>query len=308
MAAIKRYFNYKNYLHYIFKRMEKRKLARKFSITEPQFIITGLPRTGTTLVYQYIVHRLHVAYFTNKTGEYYHTPCTVTWLSRLFFRPYKSDFSSHYGKVSGNMGPREAGAFWLRFFDINSYTDFQPPQKQNPFEDIDTLRKSVHCIQDIFNGAPFVNKNVKHILRLDVLKRIFPRSVFIIVQRDFLDAALSILEGRKRNLDDPDSWWSARPPSYEALKTLPYPDQVAHQVHDLNQKLQEDLGRISADRVIRLDFRDFCENPDAIITEIKKRCPAVKYKNPEVETFDYRKRQPDCPEEEELARKIEQLF
>lgn len=312
MARLKRYFNYKNYLrfifNYVFKLLEKRKLARTYNITQPQFFITGLPRTGTTLVYQYMVHRLDMAYFTNKTGDYYMTPCAVTWLSRLLLPAYKSNFTSNYGKVSGLMAPREAGAFWLRFFDIHAYTEFQAMQRENPLEHMDTLKKTVACIQHIFNNAPLVNKNVKHMLRLNALEQLFPDACFIIVERDFSDVALSVLEGRKKNTDNPDQWWSVRPPSYDTLKTLPYLDQVARQVHDLNQKLQQDLEQLSPDRVIRLDYRQFCQNPETVIDKIKKRCPAIETRNPPVNSFQYNKRLPATPEEEELVRKVEQLF
>lgn len=308
MARFKRFFDIKNYLRYLFKCMETRKLSRDYRVTQPQFFITGLPRTGTTLVYQYIVHRLDVAYLTNKTGDYFMTPCTVTALSRRFLQPYQSDFSSHYGKVSGLMAPREAGAFWLRFFDIHAYTDYLSSEKDSLYEDTGTMVKTVHCIQHIFNDAPFVNKNVKHILRLDALKHIFANSVFIIIERDLCEVALSVLEGRKTNTSNPDQWWSVRPPSYEQLKTQPYLNQVAHQVIDLHRKLHKDLQHISTDRVIRLDYREFCQNPEGIIEEIIKRCPSITFKNPAVNSFQYRKRQPSNPEEKQLVEKVEQLL
>lgn len=299
MTSVKKYFIYKNYVNYFLKRLEAAKLKKEFRITEPQFFMAGLPRTGTTLMYQYVVHRLHMAYFTNKVGGNKDFPCAVTWLSKLVFPRYKSDFKSHYGRVEGNMAPREAGAFWLRFFHIDDYAGFQSMDNS----DVDLLRRIIFCIQDIFGGAPYVNKNVKHILRLDALEKVFPDSVFIITRRDFEDVALSLLEGRKKNFGDVNQWLSVKPPSYETLKSMPYLDQIAHQVRDMDIKLREDLERIPANRVIYMDYEEFCRNPETLIEKIKEKCPSVKYKNNKVDSFNYKKRVPKNPEEEELVKK-----
>ena len=55
-----------NYLYLI----ERALLAVTSRSEGSQLFILGPPRTGTTLIYQYIAHRLNVAYFTNGVGRY----------------------------------------------------------------------------------------------------------------------------------------------------------------------------------------------------------------------------------------------
>jgi len=302
--SFRKYFNYKNYLRYLLKVLERRRIGQGVEVEAPQFLITGLPRTGTTLVYQYIVHRLHIAYFPNKVGDYYETPCTITALSKRFFSPYCSDFQSRYGKVSGVMAPREAGAFWLRFFDIHHYIDHTQVESR----DVEIIRRTIACIQHIFGDVPFVNKNVKHMLRIDALKMIFPGVVFIIVERDLADVALSIWEARQKNFGDVSNWWSVRPSNYEQLKILPPVEQVAFQVTALQERLKQDLSAFPAESLLYLHYQDFCRNPEGIIQRIKERFPLIEEKNPAAAAFKYSCKTVSTIEEEQLVQKIKQLL
>jgi hypothetical protein len=297
-------FHPRKYAARILKRIEKELLGRPPSACQPQFFILGLPRSGTTLIYQYIVHRLDVAYFPNPVGRYFDSPCAITWLSRMLFPPYCSDFASRYGKVMGRMAPREAGNFWLRFFSLDDYTN----ENQLNAEQAAILQKIIRCVQDIFHNAPFVNKNVKHLLRIGALASGFPDSYFIVVEREFADIGLSILEARRKAATDPADWWSVRPPAFDRLKELPIADQIAGQVFDLNEKMAADLNLLAPERVLRTVYRDFCRNPEGMVARIKEICPGTAYKNEKVDRFEYREKKIGGLEEEILVEKINMLF
>ena len=222
----------------------------------------------------------------------------------MLFPPYRSDFVSRYGKVTGRMAPREAGNFWLRFFHLDDYTD----ENQVSAEQADLLQKTIRCVQDIFGNAPFVNKNVKHLLRIGALAHVFPDSYFIVVEREFADIGLSILEARRKVARDPSDWWSVRPPAYERLKELPIVDQIAGQVFGLNEKMAADLDLLAPERVLRAVYQDFCGNPEGMVARIKDICPSTAYKNEKVDRFQYRKKKIGALEEELLVEKINILF
>ena len=101
--------------------VERLLLNKRYQCSSPQLFIMGLPRSGTTLVYQYIVHRLNVAYFTHGVGKYPDAPCITTWIQHKVHGQYQSAFKSNYGKESGAVAPREAGGWWCRVFDVNNY-------------------------------------------------------------------------------------------------------------------------------------------------------------------------------------------
>lgn len=267
----------------------------------PQLFIIGLPRSGTTLVYQYIVHRLAVSYFTNGVGKLPSAPCLTTFSQRMIYGDYSSDFKSHYGKVKGPVAPREAGAFWARFFGVDDYVGFDSLSRKN----VRTLRKTIACVECIFGGASFVNKNVKHLLRIEAIRRIFPQSHFLVVERDRIDVALSLLRGKYEMLEDPKQWLSARPPDYDALRNLSPPEQVVRQLVSLNAKMEADLSNLGSRNVMRVNYEAFCDQPEQVIEMLGSSFAKTRTRNPAQEGFKRSKRGPRNNEEETLLRLIE---
>lgn len=276
-------------------------LHKEFESTWPQIFILGLPRSGTTLLYQYIVHRFEVAYFTNGVGTYPLSPCLITWLQHKLYGNYKSDFESNYGKVKGSVAPREAGVFWGRFFDLEEYTCYEDLTP----EEIHKLRNIIYCIQWIFGGVPFINKNVKHMLRINALSKIFSNSYFLIVERNLKDVALSMIRGRYKNVTNPNEWWSVRPPNYKALKDLSIAEQVGYQLIALQKKMEADFSKISSERILYVQYEKFCDNPDILVEKMKSMFEPVIFRNGPVEYFEKYTNEPQTLEEKKLIGLIE---
>lgn len=272
-------------------------LQKEYKSSKPQLFILGLPRSGTTLIYQYLVHRLRVAYFTNGVGQFYLSPCLVTFIEHKLNGPYKSDFKSEYGKVKGPTAPREAGSFWGRFFGLDNYIEYS----EMKLYDIHTLRNTLACIQIIFGDVPFVNKNVKHLLRIDAINKIFPNAYFIIVHRKLEDVAVSTLRGRYDNLSDPREWWSVKPPNFIVIKELDIFEQVGHQLISLQRQLEIDLLKIPASRVIRIAYDEFCDNPESIILKLTTISEGMEYRSPPIERFEKYSHSPQDWEEKKLV-------
>ena len=268
----------------------------------PQLFILGLPRSGTTLVYQYIMHRFHVAYFTNGVGIHAYDPSRETHRQLRRNAPYASDFKSTFGRSDGAMAPREAGNFWLRFFDIDAYQTFEDIAPDH----VETLRRTMATVQVIFDGAPFVNKNVKHMLRIDALKRIFPQAHFLVVNRNMTDVALSVLRGRKDMLGDYGSWFSVKPPDYHDLALLDPVHQVCGQLFSLQDRLDQDLQRVDPACVHQLDYAEFCADPDSLLECALAVFKGVEEKNPPVADFETRAGVPENEMETRLVALIKE--
>lgn len=290
------------YIEHLLGLVENININFRHEVDSPQFFILGLPRTGTTLIYQYVVHRLNVAYFTNGVGKYSRSPSLVTLLQKRMCSPYVSNFENNYGRVKGFMAPREAGGFWCRFFSIDNYEKYEEINNRK----INIIKKTIFKIQNTFNGAPFVNKNVKHILRLSALARIFPNSYFIIVWRDPIDIGLSLLKWKKNN--GINKWFSVKPKNYEDLKDTHYLDQIANQVYELDKKLRSDILKLNKERIFNIQYKEFCEDPDSVIDFVLKNTKNTGFKNENVKKFDFRKREAKTEEEKKLVRKINLLF
>ena len=266
------------------------------SARSPQLFILGLPRSGTTLIYQYLVHRLAVAYFTNGVGRLPRSPCVVTLAQRLRHGDYRSDFRSTFGRVEGPVAPREAGAFWGRFF---GYEDYVSPADVSP-RAVTRLRRTVECTQWLFGDAPFVNKNVKHMLRIPALAAIFPESRFLVVERDLEAVALSILRARHANSPAGAKWWSMRPPDHAALRDLDVEAQVVGQVRSLLRRLEIDLHGLDPGRVLRVDYASFCSDPDALVAHVRAAIGPIGERNPPEPGFRCSPAEPRTAQERRL--------
>lgn len=247
-----------------------------------QLFILGLPRSGTTLLYQYVVHRKKVAYFTNGVGEKPFEPCRTTWREITSQPPYRSDFASSFGSSTGTVAPSEAGSFWLRFFDIDAYETLRSVNMR----DMRALARTIHCIEGLFGGAPFVNKNVKHMLRLEVLGKIFPKAHFLVIERQRQDVALSLLRARLKVQGDYAAWYSVRPDSYERLLDLPPEAQVCEQLARLEERMNQDFSRMDSGRVHRIIYDDFCSNPDSVFRLVPDILAGLDDVNPAIDRFE----------------------
>ena len=253
--------------------IERLALSLHWTLDRPVVFILGLPRSGATLVYHYVVYRLEVAYWTNGVGRHPRAPVVTSFLEKRR-GPDHSDFRSRTGKVEGTTAPREADSPWGRFFDPERPPRFEDASSENA----ERLRNLVAATQRVFGGAPFVNKNVKHMLRIDALARIFPESLFLVVRRRMQDAALSILRARLA-AQDPTRWWSVRTPDWERLLALPLEEQVAGQVRGLRRQLGADLAALPRERVLQLDYERFCREPDATLGPLRRMLGALGERN-----------------------------
>ena len=240
--------------------LERGLLAAPWRCREPVLFVLGLPRSGTTLVSQVLVSRARVAYFTRGVGRNPRAPVLVSAAQRLRFGPYVSNFASEYGKVRIQNAPREAGGVWMRFFPRDAYVGAE----DLPRDAVVRLRRMVAATQLSFGGLPFVNKNVKHMLRIPALASAFPRAHFLVVRRDPQDVALSIWRARHKQQSDPQNWWSVRPPEYAALRDRPVAEQVVGQIVGLRDRMQHDLANLAPGRVTWLDYASFCARPDSV--------------------------------------------
>lgn len=281
---------------------ERLLLSRTRAGDQPQLFILGLPRSGTTLVYQYVVHRLRVAYFTAGVERFPRSPCLVTRRELRRHGEYASDFQSNYGSVKGPAAPHEAGQVWARWF---GYEDYVRSEDLSATE-VSGLRRTVAGVQHAFGDVPFVNKNVKHLLRVDALAQVFPRGLFLVVRRNLPDVALSVLRARRANGGDATRWWSARPPDYETLKGLPPPAQVAGQLRSLQRRLDQDLARLDPARVLSVDYDTFCRRPETLIEALRPALGHPPFRNPAVDKFDVTTNAPRTDEERVLLQLLAQ--
>jgi hypothetical protein len=203
---------------------------------------------------------------------------------------------SSYGRSSATLAPHEAGNVWPRYFPLDDYVF---PENVSAA----TRRKVAHTaaiVERVSGRGPFMNKNVKHLLRLEALAQVFPNALFLVVERDSRSVGLSLYRGRIANTGSTRSWWSVRPPTFEKLRLLSPPAQIIGQVRGLQERLEADLRRIQG-RFLRVRYEEFCKDTTSLDSDLRRSSSLVVRQNAPGR-FECPESSPRSAEEDEIVR------
>jgi hypothetical protein len=97
---------------------------------------------------------------------------------------------------------------------------------------------------------------------IDYLNHIVQKPLFLFIKRDAVNNMASLFKTRKIFFNDPNRWYSFKPPEYETLKTKNVYLQLAGQVYYTNKYIEETLGNIQPERRITISYEKFCKAPE----------------------------------------------
>lgn len=253
----------------------------------PPVFILGLPRSGTTLLYQVMVEAFHFAYFPNISNRFYMCPITAARVGLRVCSEYRSTFESDYGFENGCLAPSESGNIWNRWFPQERRDGFNytPAGYLKP-NDRSSIYQIIANFEHLFN-APFMTKNGKSCVRIPALLEIFPNALFIQIRREPVDTALSILlRLRKYRLQ----WWSVMPREVNSFRNDAEIERVCKQVHFISQNLRQDIQEFSLHDLHSIEYESLCRNPTFEIEKIhqflnSKSCPVNNRKSFQQRSF-----------------------
>ncbi len=282
-------------------------------IKRPNLFIFGLPRSGTTLLYQLAARCLDVGYINNVAARFWRAPLTgVAFAESLLGGRRDNSYVSNYGKSVDISGPHEFSYFWQRWLKIEGISAACAFGGRDSHIEWDQLATVIACLQDKF-GAGMVHKTNYAANFISGFATQLPMPIFIYVERDCIDVALSILSARQKYYGDLETWWATFPPSYEEIKGLPFAQQIARQVRDLRDVYTEAMASVPAELVVRLSYSELCANPRTALTLVRDRV-AARYGTvidmfPEVpENFIFRTREMALrPEERAVIAELKAL-
>lgn len=233
----------------------------------PPVFILGAPRCGSTLAMQLITESLDLGYISNQHCRFFGAPALAEYLFRPTTGRPPSDFKSSTGVTRGSHAPAECGNWWYRFFRKSpSYVTLgeADPSLMRAF------RASVALLTNASN-RPIIFKNLYASLRIQPIAHYLPESLFIVIRRDEIDNAHSLLETRMERFGNYDDWFSMEPPGGTWLKSLPAPQQVVEQVRQIYRTIEQDFqaAEISTGRRLQITYEDLCKNPANTIQMVK---------------------------------------
>ncbi len=255
----------------LLKNKEARAIAEAVPSRRPVVLVVGAPRSGTTLVYQTLARYMDVSYVTNMTSMFPQSPVTASRMLNWLPKRKSADFHNFYGQTAGLNGPNDGFSLWNKWLGDDRYvprTDLSESEQK-------TMGQFFHAWTNTF-GKPFLNKNNRNTGCLDLLSRAIPQASFVVVRRNPLLVAQSLIKAREQVQGDKAVGWGLHSHSSDTgADPLSYVDDVCDQILQIEQQLDEQLKDIPTSRLIEITYEGFCEDPAASLRWISKQIPGV---------------------------------
>ncbi len=263
--------------------------------TWPVGNIIGNPRTGSTLLLQWLSSLNIFSYPSNLLARFYYAPYIGALIQNMLFdqaydfqnelSDIKSsvDFKSNLGKSQGALSTHEFQHFFRSFMP-----NFDPSyllQQERSKINYKGIISGFATIEKAFN-KPFITKNLMLQYHLEEYFTHHSNVIFFFIKRDPLFNMQSILISREKYYGTKDIWWSVKPKEYEELIKMDVYHQIAGQVYFTNKSIEKELQNIPEKNKIEIIYDQFCKCPgsyyDRIVEQYKKHDYKIKtpYKGP----------------------------
>lgn len=222
----------------------------------PIFIV-GAPRSGTTLVYQAVTDYFDIGYFSNMHRLLFGFPALAEWCFNASRKKAPSDYTSYYGYIGRLRAPSEGDEYWNRFF--RKRPAYASPDDVNAGR-MARLKRSIGRLATAAK-RPVVFKNLNNSVRMEPLLEYLPRALFIVVKRDVVDNAHSILKARKELTGSYRDWFSVEPEHHGRMRRLAAYKQPVEQIRGINAAIDEARRAYGPGRFLDVDYEAFCKDP-----------------------------------------------
>lgn len=248
----------------------EKRFYQDYPIDHPFIFIFGAPRSGTTLLSQLLSASLDCGYINNLIARFWLTPIHGIRLSEATFgKDNFSSFRSNYARTTEPQDIHEFGYFWRDLLKKENMSDVTQVREREKDIDWEYVRRVLASIQQEFN-KPMVFKNIFGSYHLKVLKEILGKVVYVYIERDPLDSAISILQARQKYYSDLNTWWSYTPIEYDEIKDLDYMEQIAGQVYFLHRYYQQQVLE-HADCSVTIKYEQLAKDPMSVIKLVKEK-------------------------------------
>ncbi|APZ95752.1 sulfotransferase family protein [Fuerstiella marisgermanici] len=255
----------------VLSRFERRHVAKNVEAKHPQVLIVGAPRSGTTLVYQALAFYLDVSSPSNLSGLFPRSPLTASRVQNALPSLRRPDFRNYYGQTTHLRGPNDAFHIWDRWLGEDRY---EPAQSLTP-ETVADMQAFFAAWSHDFD-KPFLNKNNRNTSCISLLAEHLPNAKFVVVRRNPLYVANSLIRARSQVQGDKSVGWGLQSASSDSsADPLAYVDDVCRQITSIDENIERQLSSVCDDRVVHVTYEDFCEHPQQAIRRIANSLDGV---------------------------------
>lgn len=266
--------------------VQKQKVSEFNENKWPISLIVGSPRSGTTLLLQWMASLGVFSYPSNFLTRFAYAPYIGALIQKMIFdKRYdfhgefsdvhsEINFSSYLGKSKGALATNEFQHFF-RFFMPNFDPEFLDDAMIKKV-DFEGIKRGLASIEYAF-GKPFVTKAFMLQYNIKGMISVIPRTLIIFIKREPLFNMQSILLARKSYYRDVNIWWSFKPKEYEFIKDMDVYHQIAGQVYFTNMAIENQLKDIPSEKQITIKYEQFCRMPEFYFNKIKDIYSASGY-------------------------------
>ena len=241
------------------KKIEQRIINSQKSFYTPPIFIIGLPRSGSTLLYQLLTNYLKVSYFSNLSAFFYAYPATITYLTLPFHKKFKlKNFESNLGFTSGLFAPSEAGAIYRYWFD-------------GPSKPYDVIKNTSNKISDLLM-RPFVWKNLNLSYEVTSLIKIFPDALFVLIERELEYICQSVY---RRTIDGPGMGIKGLTKA-ELINSFDMMEAIVNNIKNANKYILETINNAQIN-LIKIKYTELCKNYSGNLERILRHYTKIGY-------------------------------
>lgn len=236
----------------------------------PTIVITGVPRSGTTLLSQLLPSRYQVGYVSNLMARFYKAPLVGAWLQMQLIRDVihsLRDYGSEHGVTAKVFEPHEFGFFWTQNLPCSDDCHGPGTNETELVSRLAELNRTLKNISRAF-GAPVLYKSVlTSFFFPELLKN---TDIFVVnIFRKKEDVIKSILKVREQRLGSKSKWWSLRPGGWQEMLSYPPEQQVTWQYDQIIAAISNGLKE-AEHRSIEISFESLLQNPEVSLEKIIK--------------------------------------
>ena len=233
---------------------------------QPVFIY-GLPRSGSSLLYELLATCSSLGYINNFISRFWGNPQIGVKLFKSFnLNDIEGQFDSDFGKFRHSiMSPHEFMFFWDKLFAQYAKSS-QIQEEMLNFSDKNRIKGEILSIVQEFNKNVLFKSQFWITYQVPFLRTLFPDAKFILIERDPIYVAQSIYFARKKINVNVDDWWSIMPPGYEEVLNEGAMEQIAFQVKEVNNFIHN-MTCGHSDLV--LQYSDLCNNPRECLQKVE---------------------------------------
>lgn len=253
--------------------MERRLRKQAMHPTEPIIIVVGPPRSGTTLVAQYLINTLDVCYLNNLTSLFPRSPISINKLLGTFVPLRAGAYDAFYGKSRRLSGANDGLYIWDRW--LGSDRDRVPTGLEPGVGE--SMRRFFGALENLYH-RPVVNK----VNRLNTCAYLVSNELsnvrFICLQRDPLLLAQSLYIARGYISGDMSAAYGVQ--HSDSVADDPVED-VCRQVlyHENQTSQQQDL--LGVEKFTVISYEQFCQNPAGLSELLVQEYPNLRRRGAE---------------------------